>query len=49
MKTVSTVMIGMMVLTTLTSVNALGFYWMIGNLYSIGQSFINRRLSEKEI
>lgn len=48
MKTVSRVMIGMMVLTTLTSVNALGFYWVIGNLYSIGQSFINRKLSEKK-
>lgn len=48
MKTVSRVMIGMMVLTTLTSVNALGFYWVIGNLYSIGQSFINRKVSEKK-
>ncbi len=48
MKTVSTVMIGMMVLTTLTSVNALGFYWVVGNLYSIVQSLINRKLSEKK-
>ena len=48
MKTVSRVMIGMMVLTTLTSVNALGFYWIIGNLFSIGQSYINRMLSEKK-
>lgn len=48
MKTVSRVMIGMMVLTTITSVNALGFYWVIGNIYSIGQSFINRKLSEKK-
>lgn len=48
MKTVSNVMIGMMVLTTITSVNALGFYWIIGNLFSIGQSFINRKLSEKK-
>lgn len=48
MKTVSTVMIGMMVLTTLTSVNALGFYWVIGNLYSLGQSYINRKLSERK-
>lgn len=48
MKTVSNVMIGMMVLTTITSVNALGFYWVIGNLFSIGQSFINRKLSEKK-
>lgn len=48
MKTVSTVMIGMMVLTTLTSVNALGFYWIIGNIFSIAQSLINRKLSEKK-
>ncbi len=48
MQTVSRVMIAMMVLTTITSVNALGFYWVIGNIYSIGQSFINRRLSEQK-
>lgn len=48
MKTVTTVMIAMMVLTTLTSVNALGFYWVIGNLYSLGQSLINRKLSERK-
>ena len=48
MKTVSVVMIGMMVLTTLTSVNALGFYWVVGNVYSIIQSIINRKLSEKK-
>lgn len=48
MKTVTTVMIAMMVLTTLTSVNALGFYWVIGNIYSLGQSLINRKLSERK-
>ena len=47
MKIVSWVMIGMMVLTTMASVNALGFYWVIGNLYSLGQSMINRKLNEK--
>jgi YidC/Oxa1 family membrane protein insertase len=48
MKMVSWVMIGMMVLTTMASVNALGFYWVIGNLYSLGQSMINRKLNEKK-
>ncbi|VEU83038.1 YidC/Oxa1 family membrane protein insertase [Acholeplasma hippikon] len=48
MKTVSIVMVGMMVLTTITSVNALGFYWVVGNIYSIFQSIINRKLSEKK-
>lgn len=48
MKMVSWIMIGMMVLTTMASVNALGFYWVIGNLYSIGQSMINRKLNEKK-
>jgi YidC/Oxa1 family membrane protein insertase len=48
MQTVSRVMIAMMVLTTISSVNALGFYWVIGNMYSISQSFINRRLSEQK-
>ncbi|MFA5692632.1 MAG: YidC/Oxa1 family membrane protein insertase [Acholeplasmataceae bacterium] len=48
MRTVSTVMIVMMVFASLTSVNALGFYWVIGNTYSIGQSIINRKLQEKK-
>jgi YidC/Oxa1 family membrane protein insertase len=41
-------MVGMMVLTTMASVNALGFYWVIGNLYSLGQTLINRKLNEKK-
>lgn len=48
MKTVSNVMIIMMVFTTISSVNALGFYWIIGNCYSLVQTLINRKLSEKK-
>src|SRR5690606_26090765 len=48
MKTVSTVMIAMMTITTFASVNALGFYWVVGNIYSIIQSMINRKLSERK-
>jgi len=48
MRTVSTMMIVMMVLATLTSVNSLGFYWVVGNIYSIGQSLVNRKLSERK-
>ncbi len=48
MKMVSWIMVGMMVLTTMSSVNALGFYWVIGNLYSLGQTLINRKLNEKK-
>ncbi len=48
MKMVSWIMVGMMVLTTMASVNALGFYWVIGNLYSLGQTLINRKLNEKK-
>ncbi|MBN3491046.1 YidC/Oxa1 family membrane protein insertase [Acholeplasma equirhinis] len=48
MKTVSMVMIAMMTITTFSSINALGFYWVVGNIYSIGQSLINRKLSERK-
>ncbi len=48
MRTVSTVMIAMMTFASFTSVNALGFYWVIGNTYSIVQSIINRKLQEKK-
>ena len=47
MKIMNYMMIGMMVFAALSS-NALAFYWVIGNVYSIGQSFINRYLNEKK-
>ena len=47
MKIMNFMMIGMMVFASLSS-NALAFYWVIGNIYSIIQGFINRRLNEKK-
>ena len=47
MKIMNYMMIGMMVFASLSS-NALAFYWVIGNIYSIAQSFINRYLNEKK-
>lgn len=47
MKIMNYMMIGMMVFASLSS-NALAFYWVIGNIYSIIQSFINRYLNEKK-
>lgn len=46
MKIMNYMMIGMMVFAALSS-NALAFYWIIGNIYSIIQGFINRYLNEK--
>jgi len=47
MKTVSMVMIFMMVMTAfVTPGNALSFYWIIGNIYSIGQTLFNRHMNE---
>lgn len=40
-------MIVMMVFTSYQS-NALALYWVFGNIYSIGQTMINRRLAEKK-
>ena len=40
-------MILMMVLASLSN-NGLALYWVIGNVYSIGQNFLNRYLNEKK-
>jgi len=45
MKMVSYFMIIMMVFASFATVS-LAFYWIIGNIYSIGQTLINRRLNE---
>lgn len=45
MKMVMIVMIGMMTVTAATS-TALAFYWIIGNLYSLGQTLINKKLQK---
>ena len=47
MKVMNYFMIVMMVLASLGN-NGLALYWVIGNLYSIGQNFINRYLNEKK-
>lgn len=47
MKFMSYFMIVMMVLASLGN-NGLALYWVIGNLYSIAQNFINRYLNEKK-
>jgi len=47
MKMVSYFMVIMMV-TFAYSSNALAFYWVIGNIYSIGQTLINRKINEKK-
>ena len=45
MKIVNYMMIIMMVFASLSN-NALAFYWVIGNIYSIGQTLLNRKLNE---
>ena len=47
MKVMNVIMIGMMVFAALSS-NALAFYWIVGNIYSILQGFLNRYLNEKK-
>ena len=47
MKIMNIMMIGMMVFASLSS-NALAFYWVIGNIYSLVQNLINRHLNEKK-
>lgn len=47
MKFMNYFMIVMMVVASLSS-NALALYWVIGNIYSIIQGFINRYLNEKK-
>ena len=47
MKIFNYMMIGMMTVTALSN-NSLAFYWLIGNLYSIVQTLISRKLNEKK-
>ena len=47
MKFMNLFMIVMMVVASLSN-NGLALYWVFGNLYSIGQSFLNRYLNEKK-
>lgn len=47
MKFVSYFMIIIMVFASFSS-NALALYWVFGNLYSLGQTLINRKLNEKK-
>lgn len=47
MKIMNYVMIGMMVFASLSN-NALAFYWVIGNCYSIGQTVLSKKLNEKK-
>lgn len=47
MKIVSFVMIGFMTIASF-AYNALAFYWLIGNLYSLGQTLLNRKLQERK-
>ena len=37
----------MMVVAALSN-NGLALYWVVGNVYSIGQGFVNRYLNEKK-
>ena len=49
MKMVSFMMIFMMIITAyVTPGNALSFYWIIGNFFSMGQTLFNRFLNEKK-
>lgn len=49
MKMVSFMMIFMMIITAyVTPGNALSFYWIIGNFFSMGQTLFNRHLNEKK-
>lgn len=45
MKFMNIFMIGMMVLVATTD-NAMALYWVVGNIYSLGQNILNRKLSE---
>ncbi|MBN2299700.1 MAG: membrane protein insertase YidC [Acholeplasmataceae bacterium] len=47
MKYVSYFMVVMMAFASFQS-NALALYWIFGNIYSLGQTVINRRLNEKK-
>ena len=40
-------MIFMMVAASFSSIS-IAFYWIIGNVYSLGQTMLNRYLSEKK-
>lgn len=46
MKYMNYFMVGMMVFISLQN-NALALYWVVGNIYSVGQTVFNRKLSEK--
>lgn len=47
MKIMNIVMIGMMVMVA-TSDNGLALYWVVGNIFSLGQTIVNRKLNEKK-
>ena len=47
MKIMQYFMIVMMVVASLSN-NGLALYWVVGNIYSIGQGFVNRFLNEKK-
>lgn len=47
MKIMNYVMVGMMVVMSISS-GALAFYWVVGNLYSLGQQLISRELSNRK-
>ncbi|MDX9691562.1 MAG: YidC/Oxa1 family membrane protein insertase [Acholeplasmataceae bacterium] len=47
MKFVSYFMIVIMAVASFSS-NALALYWIFGNMYSLGQTLVNRRLNEKK-
>ena len=49
MKMVMYLMIFMMAVFVWTSKAALGLYWLIGNLYSLLQTYINTKQSEKKL
>lgn len=49
MKTMMYVMIFMMAVFVWTSKSSLGVYWLIGNLYSMLQTYINSKQSEKKL
>jgi len=47
MKFVSYFMVIMMAFASYQS-NALALYWIFGNIYSLGQTLVNRKLNEKK-
>src|SRR5690554_1062800 len=47
MKYMQIFMVIMMVTFSINS-NSLAFYWIVGNIYSIGQNLVNRKISEKK-